>query len=358
MNAWNNQSVPETYAGTAWELMNPQDSYQFGERDDQPWETDLGGFGITFPHPYTTATGAFDPRENPYFSTFLTVSPAGDDLTASFAKALVDAEQLGQDNVTDFLSISFSSVDYVGHVFGPSSLELEDTIYRLDRTLADLFSFVDDRIGLEKTLIVVSADHGTTDAPGYLETVGIQTGLVAPDTWDPTEQIARLKARFGITDPLLAGYNHPYLNISPKVLDKPDIDRAELEAAVARELLTFPDVAYAIPSTAIEANLLPDTEIMTLVRNNYHPARSGNIYVVFKPGWFINDFDGLSVTATHGSPWRGDTHVPIIFAGYGLKGHKVARRVCTTSIASTLSALLGTARPNGASGEVLRELVE
>ncbi|MDJ0994927.1 MAG: alkaline phosphatase family protein [Dinoroseobacter sp.] len=358
VNAWNEKALPETFAGTTWELMKPQESYLFSDRDNQPWETDLGGFGITFPHPYTTSQGAFDPLENPYFTTFLTISPAGDDLTASFAKALMDAEELGQDDVADFLSISFSSIDYTGHIFGPSSLESEDTLYRLDQTLADLFSFVDDRIGLDRTLIVLSADHGTTDAPGFLETVGIQTGLVAPDTWDPADQIARLKARFGISGPLLAGYNHPYLNIAPEVLEVPDIDLSELEAAIANELLTFPDVAYAIPSTAIEANLLPDTEIMTLIRNNYHPARSGNIYVVFKPGWFINDFDGLSVTATHGSPWRGDTHVPIIFAGQGIEGQKVARRVCTTSIATTLSALLGTARPNGASGEVLKELID
>jgi hypothetical protein len=96
---------------------------------------------------------------------------------------------------------------------------------------------------------------------------------------------------------------------------------------------------------------------MNLVRNNYHPARSGNICVALQPGRFIKDFDGLSVTASHGTPWRSDTHVPIIFAGYGLDGQKVARHICTTAIASTLSAVIGTARPNGATGDVLQELV-
>ncbi|WP_170769010.1 alkaline phosphatase family protein [Ruegeria lacuscaerulensis] len=357
VTAWNDQAPTAFYQGATWELMHPREAYIFGDRDDQPWETDVAGFGITFPHYYSVSQTSFDPLDNPYFTTFLTLSPAGDELTAQFAKHLIDAEAIGKDDVTDYLAISFSSVDYVNHVFGPSSLEAEDTIYRLDQTLSDLLAFIDERIGLENVLIVLSADHGTTDAPGYLESVGIQTGLVAPDTWDPTEQITLLKQRFEITGPLLAGYAHPYLNIDPEVLALPDIDLNALEAAIAEELLSFPDVAFAIPATAIEANQLPDTEIMKLIRNNHNPARSGNIYVVFKPGWFIADFDGLSVTSTHGSPWRGDTHVPILFSGPGIEPQRVARRVCTTSIASTLSALLSTARPNGASGEVLQEVV-
>ena len=358
VTAFNDADPTEPYRDNAWTLMHPQETYLFADRDDQSWETDVGGFGITFPHPYVTAQGAFDPLENPYFSTFLTLSPAGDELTAQFAKALIDAEGLGQDDVPDYLAVSFSSVDYVNHIFGPSSLEAEDTVYRLDQTLADFLAFIDERIGLDNVLIVLSADHGTTDAPGYLESVGIQTGLVAPDSWDPTEPIARIKERFGITGQLLAGYNHPYLNIAPEVLERPDLDLVALEAVIADELLSLPDVAFAIPSTAVEANLLPDTPIMNLIRNNHNPARSGNIYVVFKPGWFIADFDGLSVTSTHGSPWRGDTHVPILFAGPEITAQKVSRRVCTTAIASTLSALLRTARPNGASGEVLQEVFD
>lgn len=358
VTAWNEEDPSAAFQGTAWELMHPKETYLFGDRDDQPWETDVAGFGITFPHDYSVSQSSFDPLKNPYFTTFLTLSPAGDELTAQFAKRLIEAEALGQDEVTDYLAISFSSVDYVNHVFGPSSLEAEDTIYRLDKTLADFFNFIEERIGLENVLIVLSADHGTTDAPGYLESVGIQTGLVAPDTWDPTEQIARIKERFGIKGSLLAGYNHPYLNIAPEVLARSDIELSALEAAIAEELLSFPDVAFAIPGTAIETNLLPNNEIMNLIRNNHNPVRSGNIYVVFKPGWFIADFDGLSVTSTHGSPWRGDTHVPILFAGPDIAPERVARRVCTTAIASTLSALLSTARPNGASGEVLREVLD
>ena len=150
---WNAKKLPEQYAGKAWELMHPRDTYLFGDRDNQEWELDLAGYGLTFPHKFTTL-------ENKYFSTYLTISPAGDELTTAFTKAVIDAEQIGKDDVTDFLGVSFSAADYIGHFFGPSSLEAEDNILRLDRTLADLFAFIDKKIGLENTLIVLSADHG------------------------------------------------------------------------------------------------------------------------------------------------------------------------------------------------------
>ena len=105
----------------------------------------MAGYGRVFPHPYGPATGK-------YFTTRLTLSPAGDDLTLAFAKALIEAEQIGQDEVTDYLSVSFSSTDYVGHLFSPSSLEAEDNLLRLDRTLADLFAYVDKRVGLKNVL--------------------------------------------------------------------------------------------------------------------------------------------------------------------------------------------------------------
>ncbi len=306
---WNAKDLPQSYAGKAWELMNPIETYLFGDRDDQEWEVDLAGYGRTFPHQFTTP-------ENRFFTTYLTLSPAGDELTTDFAKALIAAEDLGDDEITDYLAISYSANDYIGHFFGPSSLEAEDNLLRLDRTLADLFAFVDEEVGLENTLIVLSADHGAPEAPGYLSSIGIPTGYVSPDTWDKESAIARLKERFGIDGELLEGYHHPYVYLSSDVLDNPEIDLAELEAAVAEELTAFSDVAYAIPSTAIKRGAAPENALIRAVRNNYNTARSGNVYVIFKPGTFINDFDGLSAAVTHGSPWRYDTYVPVIFAGY------------------------------------------
>jgi predicted AlkP superfamily pyrophosphatase or phosphodiesterase len=183
---WNARKLPESYANTAWELLRPIDTYLFGDHDDQEWEAELGSYGRTFPHEYTTP-------ENPFFSTFLTISPAGDRMTTDLAKAVIAEEGLGDDEITDFLGVSYSATDYIGHFFGPSSLESEDNILQLDRMLADLFAYVDKEIGLENTLIVLSADHGAPEAPAYLQSLGIPADYVSPDEWDTDPVIARIK---------------------------------------------------------------------------------------------------------------------------------------------------------------------
>jgi hypothetical protein len=126
---WNERRLPFRHGDTSWTLLHDRSAYLFGDADDQPWETDLAGYGRTFPHP-------FGPADGRYFTTLLTVSPVGDELTLDFAKALIANDELGQDDVPDYLGVSFSSTDYVVHLFGPSSLEAEDNLLRLDRTLA------------------------------------------------------------------------------------------------------------------------------------------------------------------------------------------------------------------------------
>lgn len=347
---WNAKKIPQSYSGRAWELMHPIDTYLFGDRDDQAWETELGGYGRTFPHRFTTP-------ENPYFSTFLTISPVGDQITTDFAKTLIAEEGLGDDDITDYLGVSYSATDYIGHFFGLSSLESEDNLLRLDRTLADLFTYVNQEVGLENTLIVLSADHGAPEAPGYLDTLGIPTSYVSPDKWNKEPVIARIKSKFGIEGKMIEGYNHPYLYLTNDILKNPDIDLAALETAIAKELVAFPGVSYAVPSTALERGTVPDNQLIRAVQNNYNAARSGNIYVVFNPGWFINDLDGLTAAVVHGSPWRYDTYVPIIFAGNGIKRRTVSRRVHTVDVALTLSTLVGTLPPSGAAGKVLLEVL-
>ncbi|MDW4500561.1 alkaline phosphatase family protein [Sulfitobacter sp. D35] len=350
VDAWNAKGVPQGFDNRSWELLNPTETYLFGDHDDQPWEPDFAGFGRTFPHPL----GAGDDK---YFTTLLTLSPFGDQMTADFAKTLIDAEDLGDDEVTDFLAVSFSVTDYVGHFFGPSSLEAEDNLLQLDRTLADLFAYVDQAVGLEHTLIVLSSDHGAPEAPGYLASIGMPGGYVTPDEWDTAPAVARIKERFGLSGPLFEGYDHPYLTLSETIRNDADIDRIALETAIADELVAFEGVAYAVPSSRLREGSLPDNALMRAVLNNYHPDRSGDIYVVFEPEWFINDMDGLSVTVTHGSPWRYDTFVPIFFAGYQTAGQSIARRVHTVDVALTLSAVAETRPPSGATGEVLLEVL-
>ena len=151
-------------------------------------------------------------------------------------------------------------------------------------------------------------------------------------------------------------YNHPYIFFSEEVLTSSTIDRTELENAVARELLLFPGVNAAIGSSALRQGNVPSTPLIDSVLKNFHPRRSGDIYVVFEPNWFINDFDGLSVASTHGSPWSYDTWVPVVFAGAGIEKGRVLRKIHTVDVAPTLSAFIGAKPPSGSVGQVLEEV--
>ena len=348
---WNDKKLVQRYSEKSWQLLHDNKTYLFGDSDDRAWETDLAGFGRVFPHPYGKGDGK-------YYTTLLTISPAGDELTLDFAKTLLVNEKLGEDDITDYLSISFSSTDYVGHVFGPSSLEAEDNILRLDHTLAELFKFIDKQVGLKNTLIVLSSDHGGPDAPGYLNSLNIPAGYIQPDTWDKDAAISRLKKQFKIKGKLLEKYEHPYLYLSKEVINNKKINQQALEAAVVRELLAFPGISLAVSSTALQQGNLPDTALYHSVVNNFYAKRSGNIYIVFEPNWFINDFDGLIVASTHGSPWKYDTYVPIVFAGAGLDAEMVTRKVYTVDVAPSLSAYVGTKSPSGAVGDILPELFD
>jgi predicted AlkP superfamily pyrophosphatase or phosphodiesterase len=348
--AFNAKKPTRLYDGRQWELLDDRTNYLFGDKDDQPWEIAFANFGRVFPHPY-------GPADSKYFTTLLTLGPAGDELTLDFAKALIENEGVGADDVTDYLSVSFSSTDYVGHLFGPSSLEAEDNLLRLDRTLADLFAFVDRKIGLKNTLIVLSADHGGPEVPGQLNQYRIEADYVDPDSWDKQAGIASLKKRFGIGGELIEKFLSPYVYLNRSVIRKRGLSQAEVERAVVDEMMKFKGVAYAVSSTALMEGRVPNTVMIRSILNNHNPRRSGDVFVVFESHRFINEFDGLKVAATHGSPWRYDTYVPVIFAGAGLKPQRVYREVETVDIAASLAAFIGTKPPSGASGKILNELV-
>jgi arylsulfatase A-like enzyme len=351
VSAWNKQRRADQWHKKSWDLMHDKATYRFGAMDDRPYETDFPGYGRTFPHAY----GGLD---NKYFYTLLTISPVGDELTLDFAKALIENEQLGQDDVPDYLSISFSSTDYVGHIFGPSSLESEDNILRLDRTLANLFRFVDEKVGLQHTLIVLSADHGAPEAPEYMASLGMECKRIDPKTIDKQPALQRLKQRFGIGKELIETYSHPYIYLKRDVIREKGLDQTEVERAVAAELMKFDGVALAVSSSDIRSGNLPEAPVIQQIRRNYHPKRSGDIYVVQEPYWHLYEEESIRLTAIHGSPWRYDTYVPIIFAGAGMPSRSVSRRVHPVDIAPTLAVYLGVKQPSGSVGELLMEVLE
>ena len=350
VNAWNAGKPALAYAGKSWELLHPVERYLHGGADDRAYETDFPGYGRTFPHPYGDVGDEF-------LTTRLTLGPAGDRLPLDFAKTLLEAEGLGRDDVPDYLAVSFSSTDYVGHLFGASSLESEDNIARLDRVLADLFAFVDDKVGLDNTLIVLSADHGQPEVPGHLHELGIKNAhYFDTKALDKTPAIAALKRRFGIGEELIEAFFQPYLYLNRDIIGEKGLDQAEVELVVAAEMEKFEGVAAAVSSTALRTASQPDTLMMRAILRNFHPKRSGDVYVVFEPNVFINDFDGLTVASTHGSPWRYDTLVPVIFAGAGLEPQTVNRPVTPYDIAPTLADYLGVKTPSGAIGNPLSEV--
>jgi predicted AlkP superfamily pyrophosphatase or phosphodiesterase len=342
---WNARRQAESHAGGSWTLLNDAASYLLGTADDRPYETDLKGYGRVFPHP-------FGEPGHPLFFTRLLVSPVGDRLTLDFAKALVTGERLGQDEVPDYLSISFSSVDAVNHFFGPSSLENEDVVLQLDRTLADLLAFIDEVIGLEHTLIVLSADHGMPEMPEAMAEAGLPVGRLYPE--DLVERANRAAhSRFGIEGAVRFFYR-PYLYLEREKIREAGADPDEVEQAVAAALTEMDGIALAVARSALPT--LQETELVARVRRNTHPFRSGDIYVVQEPYWFL--YEKGPIAAMHGAPWCYDSYVPILFAGPGIDARNIHRRVHPVDVAPTLSAYLGLKPPSSAVGTPLVEVLE
>ena len=341
---WNDQRPADAAIGGAWELSDPIESYLLAENDDRAYETDLKGFGRTFPHLYG------DPADGLYY-TQVVLSPLGDQITASFGKAAVLGESLGADDAVDYLSISFAGVDATNHFFGPSSLENEEMVRMLDRTLADLFSFLDQEVGADHVLYVLSADHGMPEMPEQMAENGHGTERASQSALLDAlnDEIA---SSFGVEQAIKAFFR-PYIYLDHEAIGTAGVEVRAIERLIVDSLAATPGIAMAMPSVPFpeqRGDFLEDP-----IRKNYHPDRSGDIYVVQSPYSFLLDPGPIAVM--HGSPWRYDTHVPILFSGPGINPEKVSRFVSTVDIAVTLANLFGTTIPSGASGSSLSEVI-
>ncbi len=343
VTSWNSARPADAAIGGTWSLVDPKDSYLLAANDDRSYETDLKGFGRTFPHQYGK------PEDGLYYTQVL-ISPLGDQLTADFAKSTIVEEGLGDDNFTDYLSISFSAVDATNHFFGPSSLENEETVRRLDRTLAEFMSFTDNEIGSDHVLYVLSGDHGMPEMPEFMT----EQGFIVYRNFnaDLQEKInSAVDAEFDV-EAAVKLFFRPYIYLDDDAIIAAQANRREVERFIVEMLNATPGIAMAMPTVPLpeqRGGFLEDP-----IRRNFHPQRSGDIYVVQSPYSFL--MDKGPIAAMHGSPWRYDTHVPIIFAGPGIEPAKVGRRVGTIDVAVTLSNILGITAPSGASGIVLDEV--
>jgi predicted AlkP superfamily pyrophosphatase or phosphodiesterase len=348
---WNSKKLADRYKNTSWTLLHDASTYLFGKDDDRPYEVDMFGLGTTFPHPVK--------GDSKYFYTSLIGTPFGDELTADFAKTLIKAEKLGQGERTDFMAISFSVTDYIGHLFGPSSLEAEDNVLRLDRLLAGLFQFIDEQVGLDQTLIILSADHGMCEAPEYMQSLGFEVGRLTSETIVQGTIRKALQDRLDVPPTVIRLYEHPYVYLNEEEILKTKCSVAEIETAVAEEIIKIPGMKDAVTRTDLLNGAVAPTPLNTAILNNFHLKRSGHVHVIADQFWyFAYEMEATTkIAAIHGSPWTYDTYVPLLFAGNGIPAQRISRPVTPYDIAATIATYLGIKPPSGSVGKPLVEVM-
>jgi predicted AlkP superfamily pyrophosphatase or phosphodiesterase len=343
---WNAAKHADRYMDDTWELLGDKAGYIFADADDRAAERPYKHLGRTFPHKLGTE------KASDFYGSLRYV-PMGDELTLEFAKELVRQEQVGQGEATDMLAISFSANDYITHAFGPNSLEAEEGLLRLDDTLADLFAFVDATVGLDRTLIVLSSDHGFDEVPEHQQELGFDAGRHYPEKF--LEQVnAGLQERYKSDDNFVIAFWNPSLYLNRDTIQSLGLDTQEVERALAEEILAVPGIAMAMTRTDLLAGSVTDNPILRKLQRAFHPKLSGSVLIVQDQFWYLYP-NAEEFAAMHGSPYAYDTYVPIMLAGPGIPNQVVSRPVAPEDIAITIATYMGTKPASGSVGEVLYE---
>lgn len=341
---YNNTKRNNEVSNKAWEtLLNPS---QYMYKDNQKGEVNYANFGTVFPHQYGS-------KDDPLFNRRIVYSPFGDELLLDFTKQLVLSEKLAQGNETDFLAVSFSATDYIGHIFGPSSVEAQDNLLRLDKTLANLFKFIDKNIGLENTLIVLSSDHGAPEIPEHFHKAHIDSKHVY------IKNLATNKDKLqkaGIDQNLIESFVLPNLYLNHEEIKKRDLVLEDVKQEIASKLLRLEGIGAAIVNTNLKNNTIPKIFLTEAARRNYNEKRSGDILLINTMNYIMNS-QKKSVACNHGSPWKYDTFVPVIFAGYKIKAKNIHREIEPNQIVPTLSRIVGAKLPSHTTKEALQEVI-
>jgi hypothetical protein len=345
---WNDAGHADRYRDQSWKLLLDRDHYVFRDRDERWFEKPEGLLGTTFPHPLG------NPDSNAYYSS-LRSTPMADQLLLSFVKAWIEAENIGDNSQTDLLAVSFSATDYVGHDFGPNSLEAEDNLLRLDRTLQELFRFVDERIGLDRTLVVLASDHGVAPAPELMARLGTPAQRHHPVKFMQRANTF-LRSRFRIDSDLAIAFFKPGVYLDVKEVEALGLDLVEVERALAAEFMQMPGFSAAYSRSDLLAGTVAVTVRANMAAHSVHPVRSGHVIVVQDPFWYLASEPGDNA-ATHGSPYAYDTHIPIMMAGPGIRQQRVAAPVEARDLARTVCKYLNIAPPSDATGQLLPGLV-
>lgn len=281
----------------------------------------------------------------------LKATPYGNSITADFAIEALEKESLGADLITDFLAISFSSTDYVGHKYGVNSKEVQDTYIRLDKDLERLFKALDKRVGQGEYTVFLTADHGAIDVPAYLKDNKIPAGYI--DFGKITTKFSEfLKYTFGTTDIIKNFSNYQYF-LDHRIIKNLDMDLADAQEMIAKELLTYEGIDQVFTGHQMWNNNYT-SGVPYILQQGYHQKRSGDILIVLTPGVINYPKTG----STHGSPQIYDTHVPLLFYGKGISRGSTVERTEIPDIAPTISVLLGIAFPSGTTGKPIAKVLK
>ncbi|MBT2556359.1 alkaline phosphatase family protein [Hymenobacter sp. ISL-91] len=355
------------YLDQPWNTLLPIAQYTESTTDDVPWEAAFRGEERpVFPHDLprlssqlpTAVKGALQAtgeKTAPVRNLDLVRStPFGNSLTLDFALAAMQAEQLGQRGTTDFLALSFSSTDYVGHQFGPNSIEVEDTYLRLDQDLARLFDYLDKTVGKRQALVFLSSDHAAAHSPDFLLANKLPAGSVGPRLMRDSLQ-RQLVRQLG-PGQWVQSYENQQVYLNRPLIAQKKLDLYTVQRLTAELMLGFSGVTRALAAEDVQKSHW-ESGLLMYLENGYYPKRSGDVLVVMAAGWLESYAYPINKGTTHGSGSAYDTHVPLLFWGWGVKSGKSSAPAKITDIASTVARWLHIQEPSANTGEPLREVL-
>ncbi len=358
------------YLAQPWNTLRPIAEYTESTADDVPWESAFKGEAKpVFPHdlPALSATppaavkaterasGEKQPAAPTRNLDLIRSTPFGNSLTTDFAIETLRAEQMGQRGQTDFLALSFSSTDYVGHQFGTTAIETEDTYLRLDRDLARLLDAIDKQVGRGQALVFLTADHAADQAAGFLEAHRLPGGGMGTFIVRDTVQCA-LTRRFGPGN-WIVDFENQQVYLNRQLIAEKKLELAKVQNEVAEILRLQPHIAQAISATDLQRNAWP-VGLGMYQANGFYAPRSGDVLFVMSPGWLEAYGYPVVKGTTHGASWAYDTHVPLLFWGWHVKHGESVAPVKIVDIAPTVARYLHIQEPSGCSGVPLEEVLE
>ena len=343
---FNNKKLADLYLDRLWTPILPIVDYTESLPDTNKYEKGFGNNQKCFP--YDLSFISKDSKKNRNYS-ILKTTPFGNTYTHDFAIASVLGENLGKDNYPDFLSVSFSSTDYIGHNFGPLAVETQDTYLRLDKEIAHFIDFIESEIGKENVLIFLTADHGSSQHPQYLIDNRLPGGIFK-QYYALSLLKSYLNAIYGEGDWVLT-YLDEQIFLNHTLIEDSKLSLKDFQDKVASFLLQFNGVENAVTATTLQTNNFTKGMFM-FMQNSYNQKRSGDVLLNLEPGW-IQDLDYF---IDHNTAYSYDTHVPLLWYGWKINRTTVLREVHLVDIVPTISNFLNIEYPSGCTGEPIDEL--